>query len=171
MIEHERTFLIKILPTGLEKCKSKEIIDVYHPKEAVHPVIRLRKNGDKYELTKKELVDKGDHSRQKEQTINLTQKEFEAFSKLPGKKIHKIRYMYSHDGRISEIDVFKGELEGLAFADFEFKTEEEKEAFKMPDFCLVEVTNEEFMAGGMLCGKKYEEIESKLAAFGYKKPL
>lgn len=39
----------------------------------------------------------------------------------------------------------------------------------MPDFCLVDVTQEEFAAGGMLSGKKYQDIQNKLDQFGYKK--
>ena len=60
-------------------------------------------------------------------------------------------------------------LDGLVVVDFEFGTEEEKLAFEMPDFCLVEVTQEEFIAGGMLAGKSYEDIKEKLEEFGYSK--
>ena len=42
-IELERTFLLKNIPAGLEKCKSIEIIDIYIPKSARHPVLRIRK--------------------------------------------------------------------------------------------------------------------------------
>ena len=38
----------------------------------------------------------------------------------------------------------------------------------MPDFCLAEVTQEEFIAGGMLCGKSFEDIKDKLEKFGYR---
>lgn len=39
----------------------------------------------------------------------------------------------------------------------------------MPDFCLAEVTEEDFVAGGVICGKSYADIESELARFGYEK--
>ena len=39
----------------------------------------------------------------------------------------------------------------------------------MPDFCLADVTQEVFIAGGMLCGKCYKDIEDDLARIGYKK--
>lgn len=42
-------------------------------------------------------------------------------------------------------------------------------SFQMPDFCLCEVTQEEFIAGGMLCGKRYTDIEADLERFGYKR--
>lgn len=38
-----------------------------------------------------------------------------------------------------------------------------------PDFCLVDVTQETFLAGGMLCGKRYADIEAGLDRFGYRK--
>ena len=65
--------------------------------------------------------------------------------------------------------MFTGALDGLVLIDFEFETEAEKEAFVMPDFCLVEVTQEEFLAGGMLCGKSYDDISADLALFGYER--
>ena len=53
-IELERTFLLKYKPKDLEKFPSSEILDIYFPEEAVHPVLRLRrKDGKKFEMTKK----------------------------------------------------------------------------------------------------------------------
>lgn len=39
----------------------------------------------------------------------------------------------------------------------------------MPDFCLADVTQEKFTAGGILAGKKYSDIEAELEKYGYKK--
>jgi len=85
MIELERTFLVKTIPGGLENLQNKAMKDVYFPKDALHPMIRLRKDGNRYELTKKCPVNDGDASHQKEQTITLTKEEFDAISKLEGK--------------------------------------------------------------------------------------
>jgi CYTH domain-containing protein len=170
MIELERTFLVKSLPQGLETSPSRKVTDVYYPKEARHPVIRLRSDGDSYVLTKKEPAAEGDKTEQKEQTIKLTREEFEALSVLPGKRVEKTRYAYMHGGRLAEIDVFTGYLEGLVLADFEFSSRKERDAFVMPGFCLAEVTQEEFIAGGMLCGKSYSDIEEELRRHGYEPP-
>jgi CYTH domain-containing protein len=169
MIELELTYLAKFLPAGLEKCKHKEIIDVFFPATAEHPVLRLRKNGEKFELTKKEPINKGDSSEQLEQTIILSREEFEVFSQLKGKRFAKERYFFPFNSKTAEIDIYKEGLAGLVLVDFEFKSSEEKKAFKMPDFCLADVTQETFVAGGMLCGKKYSDIEEKLERYGYKK--
>jgi len=169
MIEIERTFLAKKLPEGLKDCEHKEIIDIYIPKEARHPGLRIRKNGDNYEMTKKRPVKDGDASKQEEQTIILSEEEFISLSKIDGKRVSKIRYDYEHKGLKAEIDVFQEDLKGLVVVDFEFNTEEEKENFEMPDFCLVDITQEQFIAGGMICGKSYEDIEENLKRYNYEK--
>ena len=167
MIELERTYLAKELP-DLNNCKFKEIIDVYHPKSKPHPSLRIRKNGNKCEITKKEPIN-NDASHQEEQTIIITEEEFNELTKLEGKKVHKIRYYYDYNGKTAEIDVFQGPLKGLVLVDFEFESSEEKDSFEIPDFCLAEVTQEIFAAGGWLAGKSYEDIESDLKRFNYKK--
>ncbi|MCH8945778.1 MAG: hypothetical protein IIA85_02555 [Nanoarchaeota archaeon] len=169
MIELERTYLLKYIPEMLKDCESKEVIDIYIPKTSEHPTLRIRKNGDKYEMTKKEPIEEGDSSRQKEQTIILTEEEFQMLEKLDGKKVHKTRYYYNHWGRIAEVGIFQGPLKGLILVDFEFLTIEEKDSFEMPEFCLVEITQEDFTAGGKICGKSYEDIEENLGRFEYKK--
>ena len=170
MIELEKTYLAKELPKNLKECKSKEIIDVYIPKESEHPKLRLRKNGNKFELTKKEPVNEGDASNQREQTIILTETEFEALNKqIEGKRTHKLRYLYDYNERTAEFDIFQDKLLGLVVVDFEFEKIEEKDKFQMPDFCLVDITQELFIAGGIVCGKSYEDIKKSLEKFGYKK--
>ena len=70
MLELEKTYLAKKIP-DLKNCKKKEIIDVYIPATARHPVLRIRKNGDKYEITKKIQMDE-DKSQSHEHTVPLT---------------------------------------------------------------------------------------------------
>lgn len=168
MEELELTFLAKELPANLNNSSFKEIIDLYIPKSLDHPKIRIRKNGEKYEITKKELL-KDDPSHMLEQTISITAEEFDALQSLPGKKVHKIRYYYKYQNLVAEFDIFQENLLGLVVIDFEFDTLDQKANFKMPDFCLADVTREEFIAGGMICGKKIEDIESALDKFNYKK--
>jgi adenylate cyclase len=167
MIELEKTYLIKYLPKDYKKYPKKEIIDVYFPKGKKHPTLRLRKNGTRYEMTKKSIVE-SDPSEQKEETISLTKEEFNAFAKIPGKAVHKLRYYYIHNGWPCEIDIFQKDLKGMILVDFEFDTGEQKRVFQMPDFCLADVTAEKYIAGGMLAGKKYKEVEPHIRKlFGY----
>jgi CYTH domain-containing protein len=103
-----------------------------------------------------------------EYTIPLNIQEYEAIKSSSNKTVQKDRYEVSINGYRAEVDVFKGLLKGLVLIDFEFNSVEERDAFVVPPVCLVEVTQEEFIAGGLLGGKSYEEIEPKLAAFNYK---
>ncbi|MEK6959087.1 MAG: hypothetical protein AABW59_03525 [archaeon] len=171
MIELERTFLAKQLPADLKTCPSKEIIDIYIPKSIEgHAPIRIRKNGDKHEITKKSRVNEGDHTKLLEQTITLSKSEFAALDKeISGRRIHKTRYHYPSNGMTAEFDLFLDALTGLVLIDFEFKSEEEMRAFKPPYFCLAEVGHEDFIRGGVLCGKRYADIEPMLAKYGYQK--
>ena len=168
-IELEKTYLAKYLPKGLKDSPSKEIKDIYFPKELEHPSLRLRKRGDKYEITKKQPVKGNDSSEQYEHTIQLTNDEFSALEKTAGKVVRKIRYYYNHNGIQAEVDVFQDELFGLVLVDFEFKEIADKNNFAMPDFCLADVTQDKIFAGGMICGKKYSDIEKYLDKFEYKK--
>lgn len=170
MIELEKTYLAKFLPKELKNCDKKEIIDYYIPKNSFHPCLRIRKNGDKYEITKKKPINEGDASSQLEQTIPLTKEEFEALTKnIEARITHKIRYYFNYEGKVAEFDIFQKKLNSLVLIDFEFNTEEEKENFEMPDFCLENITQEEFVAGGTISGKSYQDIENDLNRFNYTK--
>ena len=167
-VELELTYLARELPEGLAGSPSKIITDVYFPEQLAHPTLRLRQNGDSYEMTKKVIAEGTDSSHQLEHTIKLDQAEFDALAHAPGKRVTKRRYYYPYQGLTAEIDVFEGGLKGLVEVDFEFTDRDTQLAFKMPDFCLADVTQEAFAAGGMLAGKSYKDIEKHLAKYGYK---
>ncbi len=166
-IELERTYLVKRTPDELKSLKPVEIWDVYFPKEHSHPVLRMRKRGEKHELTKKTCLNENDSSEQKEDTIFLTEAEFKALTKAHGKNLHKNRYTYKQDNVTIEVDVYLDDLAGLVVTDFEFESREDKDVFMMPNWCLVEVTQDEALAGGKLAGKKYSDILEVLEKYGY----
>ncbi len=160
--------MLKKLPKNIANCKSVEVLDIYFPLSAPHPILRLRKKGSFLTLTKKSPIE-NDSSVQEEQTIMLSEKEYIELSKIPGKRLRKVRYYYPFGERLAEIDVFLDGLKRLALVDFEFDSVKEKEEFSIPDFCLADVTQEEAIAGGFLAGKKYADIESFLGKYGYGK--
>lgn len=170
MLELEKTYLVRNLPAGLEKCASEKLSDCYLPLTSAHPKLRLRQRGGRYEITKKEPV-AGDASEQEETTIELTAEEYAAFATVAGKRLCKRRYCYPCGDITAEIDVFEGDLRGLVMADFEFTGVQEKAAFTPPDWCLCEVTEEDFIAGGRICGKKYADLAGELERFGYERIL
>jgi CYTH domain-containing protein len=168
MEEFELTYLPKKeFLKNLEGLSFKEMIDIYIPVLAHHPTLRIRKSGEKYEITKKQPVKEGDSSHQLETTIPLTTEEYADLNKLKGKRIFKNRYLYKEGGYTYEVDVFQGALKGLVVVDVEFKSNEEKSKFKTPSWALADITHEKFMAGGILAGKSYSDIQKDLERLGY----
>ena len=161
-LELELTFLAKELPDNIKLVEPTRIVDVYVPDIPEHSHLRLRQKGEKYEITKKMPIKEGDASEQIEQTIPLIKEEFIALSSCSKKRVVKDRYSVATEGKIAEVDVFADEL-----IDFEFSTENEKSTFKIPDIALADVTQEEFIAGGLLAGKTYNDIAPELERFNY----
>jgi hypothetical protein len=56
----------------------------------------------------------------------------------------------------------------LVTVEVEFGSREEFDAFVKPDFCGADVTQELWILGHMLAGKKYVDISSELDRFGYR---
>ena len=73
--------LAKHLP-DLSNCAKKVLKDYYIPNQTPHPHLRLRQNGDKFEITKKTPID-NDPSTHFEHTISLTSSEFDALIQKP----------------------------------------------------------------------------------------
>lgn len=73
MIEIEKTFLVKKIP-DLNLFKSEDIKQGYlsNPPSS----LRIRQKGEKYELTKKIPLKKGDRGSNEEKNVELTEYEF-----------------------------------------------------------------------------------------------
>lgn len=170
MIELERTFLLKFFPDEIRSAEKTEMVDCYVPVGAPHCFLRIRKRGNRFEITKKVPVDDSNFSELKEETIHLSKYEFQGLSTCRSKDVIKDRYKFVYDGRHCEVDVFKGPLRGLVLVDFEFESKEDKDSFVMPDFCLTDVTQEDSIAGGLLAGKCLEDIRAFLGKYGYEEP-
>ncbi len=168
-LELELTFLAKELPKEIKTAKPTRIVDIYIPDIPEHSHLRLRQKGEKYEITKKMPVTTGNASEQIEQTIPLTPEEFMALASCSQKRVAKDRYCVDIEGKAAEVDVFVDNLKGLVLIDFEFDTVEEKAVFKAPKTVLADVTQEDFIAGGLLAGKTYNDILPELERFNYKR--
>lgn len=168
-LELEYTFLASELPKEIEGVSPKRLVDIYIPESGTdHPRLRLRQKGNTYEITKKTPVNEGDASTQIETTIKLDAHEFVALSSTSQKSVVKDRYVADINGYPAEVDVFREGLEGLVLIDFEFSSEDERAKFIKPEVCLADVTQEDFIAGGLLAGKTYADISDDLNRFNYK---
>ena len=169
MIELEKTYLVRSLPPDLQHFPHERLLDVYFPDEVRHPRMRLRKKGETMELTKKvPVVEGGDGSSHYEYTITLDADEYKALATIPGKRVEKLRYAYQWQGRPVEIDIFLGSLAGLVMADIEFESRADFDQMAMPEFCLADVTHEDLIRGGELCGRSYADLQPLLDRYGYR---
>lgn len=168
--EIELAFLAKSLPKELQTIEPERIIDIYLSDDSdLLTKLRLRQKDDYYELTKKINTDPNDLSFQDEYTIPLSSHEFEKFCALGGREVIKDRYVIKHGHHDIEIDVFKGKLEGFVLIECEFKNLADRNAFVPPNYCGPEVTQEDFIAGVYLAGKRYADIEQELKRLDYKR--
>lgn len=166
-LEREFTFLMNSLPADLDQFPSKIIEDNFIPAQSPHPVIRIRRNGEKYVITKKYPENSsdelgGDSSRMVEHTIELSSDEYQALNLLPGKRFKKRRFAYEIGDLAAEVDVYLDDLAGLVVIDFEFDSDEAMVAFRKPDFIGPDVTQDSLVAGGMLCGKAFADVADQL---------
>ena len=108
------------------------------------PEIRVRNynNGESYELTIKNNMS-NDGLIRDEVNIDITKEQYDNLvKKQEGITINKTRYQLYVDGQIIAIDIFHNELNGLAYMEIEFKTEEESNNYKQPQWVIKDVTSD-----------------------------
>ena len=133
-MEIERKYLVKTLPENLKSYPCRFLEQGYLSTE---PVVRVRQDNDKFELTYKS---KGLMVRE-EHNLPLTKESYEHLKiKADGRIITKKRYMIPLDKYTIELDVFEGELAPLVLAEVEFPSEEEANAFIPPEWFGEDVT-------------------------------
>ena len=134
-MEIERKFKIKSLP-DLNKYEYRVIEQGYL---CTDPVMRVRKEDDKYYMTYK---GKGFLERE-EYNLPLNKESYEHLvKKADGVIITKNRYLIPYGEHTIELDVFKGAHEGLIIAEVEFETKEKALAFVAPDWFAEDVTED-----------------------------
>ncbi len=133
-MEIERKYLVKTLPENLESYPCRFLEQGYLCTE---PVVRVRQDNDKYELTYKS---KGLMVRE-EYNLPLTKESYEHLkTKADGRIITKKRYMIPYEGHTIELDIFEGELDWLVLAEVEFSSEEDANLFIAPEWFEEDVT-------------------------------
>lgn len=146
-MEIERKYLIKEMPQNLEDYPCRHLEQGYLN---TSPVVRIRKDNDKYELTYKS---KGLMVRE-EYNLPLTKDAYEHLkTKIDGRLITKKRYMIPYNGYTIELDIFQNDLSPLTLAEVEFSSEEEANTFIAPEWFGEDVT---------MCGLYHNSALSKL---------
>lgn len=132
-MEIERKFLVKNIP-DLTNTIYTEITQGYL---SFNPEIRIRQDGNKYYITKKS---NGDISRE-EIEIEIEEKVYNIlFNLIEENIINKTRYFVYANGKIAELNIYHGDLEGLSIVEVEFKSLEEASNFEAPLWFGKEVT-------------------------------
>ena len=134
-MEIERKYLIDTLPEDYQDYPCRHIEQAYLNTD---PVIRIRKDNNKYELTYKSA---GLMSRQ-EYNLPLDEKSYEhLLTKIDGRLIKKKRYMIPLSSALTaELDIFEGDLAPLMLVEVEFDTEDAANSFSPPDWFGEDVT-------------------------------
>lgn len=135
VMEIERKFLVQALPEGCAGYPCRVIEQAYLCTE---PVVRIRKDNEKYELTYKS---KGLMARQ-EYNLPLTEEAYlHLLEKADGRVIRKHRYMIPVGHALTaELDIFDGDLAPLVLAEVEFPDESSARAFTPPEWFGEDVT-------------------------------
>jgi len=152
-VEIERKYLVNLseLPFSLSEFDVRIIEQGYL---CTGPVVRIRRDNDKYELTYKS----GGMMKRREENLPLNKAAYEHLvTKIDGTLIQKKRYMIPMDGANSglviELDVFEGKLAPLVLAEVEFPDEETANSFVAPEWFGEDVT---------FCGLYHNSYLSKL---------
>ena len=90
---------------------------------------RVRKIDDKYILT----IKKGNGKVREEFEKEISKEKYKKFKKKRiGRVIKKRRYVFELEGYIFELDIFKGDLKGLAYLEVEFESLDKMKDFSLP---------------------------------------
>ncbi|MBQ8075560.1 MAG: CYTH domain-containing protein [Oscillospiraceae bacterium] len=141
-MEIERKWLVEpgAIPYDLSTLTALEIEQAY---VSFSPVVRIRKinRGEKHILTVKKLTTYGGLAAgESEHEIDG---ELYAFllKQASGNVIAKTRYLHPlPSGLTEEIDVFSGQLKGLAYLEIEFPDVEQAKQYPSPDWVKADVT-------------------------------
>jgi len=162
-IERERRFLVDPgKRPGLAGLSFVEIEDRYLDGTR----LRLRRMRDSasgavvFKLTKK--YETGDVRARPIVTAYLTEAEYRVFETLPARCLVKRRCTVEAEGGAFGIDLFQGELEGLALAEIECADQAALNALIVPDWAI-EVSDDPRFEGGYLAQLTVAEMTALLA--------
>ena len=121
-----------------------EIFDIEQTYINFSPEIRVRRINEYYYTfaVKTNLRDEGMVRDELESSI--TEEEYNnLIAKKEGNTISKTRYQFLDDeGYLIAIDIFHGDLDGLAYMEIEFANAEEAYAYVEPDWVIADVTDD-----------------------------
>jgi len=150
-VEIEKKWLIdkNKIPYDISKAEITEIEQTYI---SFSPEIRVRKLnfGKEYTFAIKTNMT-SDGMIRDEMENSITQEEYNnLIKKQEGNTIYKTRYQFLDGDYLLAIDIFSGELDGLAYLEIEFENQEEANNFQTPSWVIKDVTSDVNYKNGYL---------------------
>ncbi len=151
-MEIERKYLVSHIPENLENFHYRHIEQGYL---STNPVVRVRRDNDKYYLTYK---GKGLMVRE-EYNLPLTKEAYEhLIKKSDGNIITKKRYeIPDNTGHTIELDIFEGAFTGTVLAEVEFASIEEADSYIPPEFFIKDVTTDPAYHNSNMSKKRFDQ--------------
>jgi adenylate cyclase len=139
-VEIERKFLVERLPSDLGRFPATRIRQGYLAVHEDGTEVRVRSSDGRAVLT----VKQGAGRTRAEEELAIEPALLERLWPLTeGRRLEKTRYAIPcDDGATIELDVYEGELEGLAVAEVEFAGEREADEFRPPSWLGEEITDD-----------------------------
>ena len=139
-MEIERKFTIKRLPDDIDGFEYHIIEQAYLTDD---PVIRVRREDDKYYMTYKGVGGDNTSLAHEEYNLPLTKEAYDFLaSKTEGCIIRKKRVLIPYCGHTIELDIFAEPFKPLIIAEVEFASKDEAQNFIPPDWFDEDVTDD-----------------------------
>lgn len=131
------------IPYDLSKADCFEITQTYINYAPEIRVREIKSNGMTWHMMAIKRYVNEEALTREESDFYITKEEYEnTVGKGLDSTIYKKRYQFDVDGLTYAVDIFEGELEGLAYLEIEFESEELANSFETPDWIIKDVTND-----------------------------
>ena len=143
-VEIEKKWLIDKESIPYDLSAVQHVIEIEQTYLSFSPEMRLRKydSGTSFEFTVKSNLRNNGLARD-ETNIKITEDEYnDLIKKKEGNTIHKTRYQFLYEGQVIAIDIFHGDLDGLAYMEIEFPDFSSAEKYQTPDWVIADVTDD-----------------------------
>lgn len=152
--EIERKFTIKHLPENIGSYEVHVIEQAYLTTE---PVIRVRREDDRYYMTYKGTGGDNTSLSHEEYNLPLTIEAYDVLSsKADGNVIRKKRYMIPYMDHIIELDIFGEPFSHLIIAEVEFASVAAANDFVPPEWFSEDVTDRKEYRNSYLSRMRFE---------------
>ncbi len=146
-LEIEKKWLIDKNKIPYDLSKANDIVKIEQTYINFSPEIRIRKYDDlrgnySYEFTVKTNLRDNGTVRDEFNSVISEEEYNELLVKKEGNTILKTRYQLLDNDNVIALDIFHGDLDGLAYMEIEFKDLEQANDFKTPDWVIKDVTDD-----------------------------